>query len=135
VTHIDWRRRRCYVEPADLPARSLWQGALPPESFELSQAQRSVLLGVTPDVEVSPRASKVPTAHREESSHRVWELGTVVAPRGDELWWWTGPAVAETQAWLPRWTTSSTSVASHRTIDCCHAWRSIRPNFDPRWTT
>jgi len=46
-------------------------------------------LGVTPDVEVSQRASKVLEAHREESSHRVWELGTVVAPRGDELWWWT----------------------------------------------
>jgi ATP-dependent helicase Lhr and Lhr-like helicase len=94
VTHIDldWRRRRCYVEPTDLPARSLWRGALPPESFELSQAQRSVLLGVTPDVEASQRASKVLAAHHGESSHRVLELGTVVAPRGDELWWrtWAG---------------------------------------------
>jgi len=55
-------------------------------------------LGVTPDVEVSQRAWKVLAAHHEESSHRVWELGTVAAPRGDELWWWTWPAVAETQA-------------------------------------
>ena len=50
VTHIDWARRRCYVEPADLSARSFWQGALPPESLELSQARRSVLLGSTPNV-------------------------------------------------------------------------------------
>jgi ATP-dependent helicase Lhr and Lhr-like helicase len=89
VTHVDWKRRRCYVEPTDLPARSLWQGALPPESFELSQAQRRVLLGVTPDVDVSQRASKALATLRDEFSHRVWELGTVVAPRGNELWWWT----------------------------------------------
>jgi ATP-dependent helicase Lhr and Lhr-like helicase len=89
VTHIDWARRRCYVEPADVPARSLWQGALPPESFELSQAQRSVLLGSTPDVEVSQRASKALGALREESSHRVWKSGTVVERQDDELWWWT----------------------------------------------
>jgi hypothetical protein len=30
VTHIDWRRRRCYVEPTDLPARSPWQRAFHP---------------------------------------------------------------------------------------------------------
>jgi len=89
VTHIDWPRRRCYVEPANLPARSLWQGSLPPESFELSQAQRGVLLGETPDVEVSQRASKALSQLREESSHRVWESGTVVERQDDELWWWT----------------------------------------------
>jgi ATP-dependent Lhr-like helicase len=89
VTHIDWPRRRCYVEPADLPARSLWQGALPPESYELSQAQRAVLLGVTPKVELSQRATKAFAALRDESSHRVWESGTVVERHDDELWWWT----------------------------------------------
>lgn len=89
VTHIDWNRHRCYVEPSDLPARSLWQGALPPESYELSQAQRSVLLGVTPDVELSKRAEKTLGTPREESSHQVWESGTVIERRDDELWWWT----------------------------------------------
>jgi hypothetical protein len=74
--------RRCYVEPADLPARPLpLARRAPPESFEPSQAQRSVLLGVTPDVEVSQRASKVLAAHREESSHRVWELGHRRGPK------------------------------------------------------
>ncbi len=89
VTHIDWPRRRCYVEPADLPARSLWQGALPPDSYELSQAQRSVLMGVTPKVELSQRATKALAALRDESGHRVWEPGTVVERQDDELWWWT----------------------------------------------
>jgi ATP-dependent Lhr-like helicase len=89
VTHVDWTRQRCYVEPADLPARSLWQGALPPDSWELSQAQRSVLLGVTPGVELSQRAVKTLATLREESVHRVWESGTVVERQEDEQWWWT----------------------------------------------
>jgi ATP-dependent Lhr-like helicase len=89
VTHVDWTRQRCFVVPADLPARSLWQGALPPESWELSQAQRSVLLGITPDVELSKRAAKSLASLRDESSHRVWESGTVVERHGDEQWWWT----------------------------------------------
>jgi len=89
VTHIDWGRQRCYVEAADLPARSLWQGALPAESWELCQAQRSVLLGATPDVELSQRAAKALGVLREESGHRVWESGTVVERLDDEQWWWT----------------------------------------------
>jgi ATP-dependent Lhr-like helicase len=89
VTHIDWARRRCYVEPADRPARSLWQGVLPPESYELSQAQRSVLLGSTPDVALSQRAQAELSKHRDEFGHQVWELGTVVERQDDELWWWT----------------------------------------------
>ncbi len=89
VTHIDWTRKRCYVEPTELPARSLWQGALPPDSWELSQAQRSVLLGGTPDVELSQRAVKTLATLREESGHRVWESGTVVERHDGEQWWWT----------------------------------------------
>jgi ATP-dependent helicase Lhr and Lhr-like helicase len=89
VTHIDWTRQRCYVEPAAVPARSLWQGALPPDSYELSQAQRSVLLGATPDVELSQRAVKALADLRAQSGHRVWESGTVVERQDDELWWWT----------------------------------------------
>jgi ATP-dependent helicase Lhr and Lhr-like helicase len=89
VTHIDWPRRRCYVEPADVPARSLWQGSLPPESFELSQAQRAVLLGSTPDVALSQRASAALSQLRDESGHRVSEQGTVIERQDDEVWWWT----------------------------------------------
>jgi hypothetical protein len=92
-------------------------------------------LGVTPDVEVSQRASKVLAAHREESRHRVWELGTVVAPRGDELWWFTwagGRGNARLAAALDH---IADIGGQPETTDCCHARRSIRPNFEPRWTT
>lgn len=89
VTHVDWTRQRCYVESSDRLARSLWQGALPPDSYALSQAQRAVLLGTTPTVELSQRATKTLAAMREESRHRMWESGTVVERQNDELWWWT----------------------------------------------
>jgi ATP-dependent Lhr-like helicase len=89
VTHIDWSRRRCFVEPTELPGRSLWQGVMQPESFELSQAQRAVLLGATPDVELSQRAQVTLASLRAESAQRVWDEGTVVERLDDELWWWT----------------------------------------------
>jgi ATP-dependent Lhr-like helicase len=89
VTYIDWPRRRCYVEPTDLPGRSLWQGVLPPESYELSQAQRSILLGTTPPVDLSERARSALTSLRKQWADRVWDSGTVVERRDDEVWWWT----------------------------------------------
>jgi len=89
VTHIDWTRQRCYVEPSNRPARSQWQGALPPDSYHLSQAQRRVLLGATPAVEVSTRADAALAELRERSGHQVWDAGTVVQRHDDELWWWT----------------------------------------------
>src|SRR5262249_38786799 len=127
VTHIDWPRRRCYVEPADLPARSLWQGALPPESYELSQAQRAVLLGVTPKVELSQRASKALAALREESGHRVWESGTVVERHDDELWWWT---------WAGGRGNATLAAALDRVVDVDgrpdnHRLRLLRTEVDP----
>ncbi len=59
VTYIDWNRHRCYVEPADRRARSLWQGLPQSYSYELCQAQREVLLGADPEVELSKRARAV----------------------------------------------------------------------------
>lgn len=105
VTYVDWNRQRCFVEPTDLPARSGWQGVLPPDSYELSQAQRAVLLGATPDVYLSKRAQQALSRLREENGHRVREDGTVVERDGDDLRWWTwggGRGNATLAASLPR---------------------------------
>ncbi|GAB3942635.1 hypothetical protein GCM10027614_30020 [Micromonospora vulcania] len=41
VTYIDWRRRRCFVEPADGGGRARWQGAgWAYRGYQLSQAVR-----------------------------------------------------------------------------------------------
>jgi ATP-dependent Lhr-like helicase len=89
VTHIDWSHHRCYVDATDLPARSRWQGTLPPQSYRLSQAHRTVLLGVDPKVDLSRRAVAALASMREDASTRIWQDGTVVERRNDELWWWT----------------------------------------------
>lgn len=45
AVHVDWSKREAYVEPIDLPGRSLWLGDGVPLSYELCQAQKRVLLG------------------------------------------------------------------------------------------
>lgn len=89
VTHIDWPRHRCYVEATDLPGRSRWQGALPPHSYRLAQAQRAVLLGDTPDVALSRRATRVLTELRDEQAPRVWSGGTTIERSDSGIDWWT----------------------------------------------
>nr|WP_205864211.1 DEAD/DEAH box helicase [Planosporangium mesophilum] len=89
VTHIDWPHRRCFVEPTDIPGRSVWQGMTPPQSFELSRAQRDVLLGATPEVGLSKRATEALAKLRVEAGHRAWADGTVVESDGENIVWWT----------------------------------------------
>jgi len=89
VTHIDWPHHRCHVDTTDLPGRSLWQGGLPPHSYPLAQAQRAVLLGADPDVNLSHRATKAPASLRNDAGIRVWHGGTVVERRDDQPLWWT----------------------------------------------
>jgi ATP-dependent Lhr-like helicase len=45
AVHVDWSKREAYVEPIDLPGRSLWLGDGVPLSYALCQAQKRVLLG------------------------------------------------------------------------------------------
>ncbi len=48
VTWIDWKRRRCHVEPAEGGGKAGWIGTGPGlVSFELARAARDVLLGPT----------------------------------------------------------------------------------------
>ncbi|HYG63503.1 MAG TPA: DEAD/DEAH box helicase [Thermoanaerobaculia bacterium] len=45
VVHVDWSRREAWVEPIEIPGRSLWLGDGLPLGFALCQAQKRVLLG------------------------------------------------------------------------------------------
>lgn len=40
VTHVDWQRRRCFVEPADSGGKAKWSAALPPGLAEKTLAVR-----------------------------------------------------------------------------------------------
>lgn len=45
VVHLDWSKRDAWVEPIQIPGRSLWLGGGSPLGFTLCQAHKRVLLG------------------------------------------------------------------------------------------
>jgi ATP-dependent helicase Lhr and Lhr-like helicase len=91
VTYIDWRRRRCFVEPADGGGRARWLargwGGL---SFELARSVRDVLLGADPSVKLTRRAVDRLRQEREEQDSLVHPGGTVIRRDSHgQLRWWT----------------------------------------------
>jgi ATP-dependent Lhr-like helicase len=100
VTDIDWRRRRCHVEPTDLPGRTRWTGTGTGLSFTVTRGMREVLLGFDPaGVKLSRRASAALADLRNTRVHLATSDGTVVhrAPTGELEWWtWAGTAANRT---------------------------------------
>lgn len=116
VTYIDWRRRRCFVEPVDEGGRAKWSGfgAHRVRSFTLARAVRDVLLGEDPPVSLTRRAEARLAAGREKHLDVVRPAGTVITRRGDDVRWWTWAghrANATLAASLP------SVVLRHRTVD------------------
>ncbi|MDT3441477.1 DEAD/DEAH box helicase [Pseudofrankia sp. BMG5.37] len=92
VTHIDWKRRRCFVEPADGGGRARWltstAGAL---SFPMTRAMRAVLLGADPPVSLTRRATEHLAAIRDAHLDVVHPAGTMIVRTEDltDVRWWT----------------------------------------------
>jgi ATP-dependent Lhr-like helicase len=92
VTYIDWRRRRCFVEPADGGGRARWlTGGWAGLGFELSRAMREVLLGSDPPVRLTGRATDRLAKEREERLSLVHPGGSVIVRDRDstDVRWWT----------------------------------------------
>ncbi|MDQ2706430.1 MAG: DEAD/DEAH box helicase [Actinomycetota bacterium] len=100
VTHVDWKRRRCYVEPTDLPGRAKWGGQGGGLSFEITRGMRDVLLGADPaGVQLSKRAQATLAELREHHAGYVVADGTVIrrSADGNVHWWtWAGSAANRT---------------------------------------
>ncbi|GAA4227755.1 DEAD/DEAH box helicase [Actinomadura meridiana] len=89
VTWIDWKRRRCYVEPSDRPGKARWYGtAFSGSSFALARACRDVLLGADPPVGMTERAVRHLARTREAATSTVHPGGTVISRDGDDVRWW-----------------------------------------------
>ncbi|MGS2618277.1 DEAD/DEAH box helicase [Micromonospora sp. LZ34] len=91
VTYIDWRRRRCFVEPADGGGRARWRGSgWAYLGFELNRAMRDVLLGTDPPVAITRRAAARLAEVRADKAHLVHPGGTIIVREKDgDLRWWT----------------------------------------------
>ncbi|GAA3377586.1 DEAD/DEAH box helicase [Streptomyces sannanensis] len=92
VTYIDWKRKRCFVEPADGGGKAKWSSAGfgLGTSYEVSRAVREVLLGTDPPVRLTQRAMRSLTEAREHFLERVHPGGTLVVRESDgQMRWWT----------------------------------------------
>lgn len=90
ITHVDWSKRRAYVEPADMPGRSRWLGHGQVLHFDLCQAVRCVLSGADLSPHPSQRAANALEELRTTFSW-IGPTGTVVAVEHElgEARWWT----------------------------------------------
>ncbi|MEU9332085.1 DEAD/DEAH box helicase [Streptomyces sp. NPDC048290] len=130
VTYIDWRRRRCFVEPVEGGGRAKWSGFGPDRvrSFTLTRAVREVLLGGDPPVRLTRRAEAKLAESRETFLDVVHPAGTVITRRGDsDIRWWTWAghrANATLAASLP------SVVLPHRLLD--DRFVRLRDDVDPQ---
>lgn len=94
VTWTDWKRRRCFVEPADGGGLARWTSlSSGGASFALSRAIREVLLGADPPARLTRRAETALAEAREAALDLVHPGGTVIVREssGDVRWWnWAG---------------------------------------------
>ncbi|MEV4719414.1 DEAD/DEAH box helicase [Micromonospora noduli] len=92
VTYIDWKRRRCFVEPAEGGGKALWMTGGSPQglSYRMVRAMRDVLLGADPPVALTGRAKTRLADLRDDATSVIHPAGTVVARGNDgEVRWWT----------------------------------------------
>ncbi|MFZ0160081.1 MAG: DEAD/DEAH box helicase [Kineosporiaceae bacterium] len=90
VTWIDWRRRRCHVEPAEGGGKAKWHSpGMGGDHFEMTRAARSILLGNEPPVSLTTRGATALVAVREKYLTTVHPEQTVIARVDDDVRWWT----------------------------------------------
>jgi ATP-dependent Lhr-like helicase len=88
VNHIDWPRRRAYVEPTELTGRSRWVGTSQPMPPELCQAIAAVLGGADSTVNLSNRAQA--KLQEARADHPWVEKGStaLIRRQSEVVEWW-----------------------------------------------
>jgi hypothetical protein len=90
VTWTDWKRRRCFVEPAESGGRARWlTSAVGGISYEVARSMRDVLLGAEVTVTLTRRGAAALAGLRSDAIGRVWPGGTVISRSDTDLRWWT----------------------------------------------
>jgi len=107
VTHVDWERRRCFVEPADGGGQAKWSGWSGGLSYDITRGMRDVILGRLPaGVEFTERATRTLAALRASYSENTDPERLIVRLPDESTgrWWtWAGTAANRSlQASLPK---------------------------------
>lgn len=90
VTHVDWKRRRAFVEPSDQLGRAQWGGGAGVQAYALAGAIRDVLLGAELSrVALSERAATRLRSVQEEYAPRVLDRASVICDEPSGRRWWT----------------------------------------------
>ncbi|WP_406272333.1 DEAD/DEAH box helicase [Nocardia sp. NBC_00881] len=92
VTYVDWRRRRCFVDPADGGGKARWMNSgMAGLGFELTRAMRDVLLGADPPTKLTKRAVGQLMGIRDSRSGFVDpDTNLIVRSNGgNDVRWWT----------------------------------------------
>jgi ATP-dependent helicase Lhr and Lhr-like helicase len=90
VTWTDWKRRRCFIEPAEGCGRARWRSdGVGGMSFEIARSMRDVLLEAEVPVSLTRRASELLAGLRSDGIGRVQAGGLVISRGEDDLRWWT----------------------------------------------
>lgn len=100
VEAVDWERFEVLVDERPEKGTVRWSSSAVADSFQICRAQREVLLGTDPDVELSQRAEARLVRVREELAHTVDAGGLVLEERAGKvrLWSWAGARANETLA-------------------------------------
>ncbi|MEU4270807.1 DEAD/DEAH box helicase [Streptomyces sp. NPDC026092] len=130
VTYIDWRRKRCYVEPTDGGGKAKWSGLgfNRATSFELTRAVREVLLGADPPVSLTKRAVASLADARDTFMETVHPGGTLIVrgSGGYARWWtWAGHRANATLAA----SLGEVAAPAQRINDC---WVRLREDVNPQ---
>lgn len=98
VESVDWERFTVYVSPIEGRGDVKWHSDPIALSFELMRAQRDVLLGSDPNVQLTRRAQERLAGIREKRTAEVDSNGLVVqrSDRDVRLWTWAGLKANET---------------------------------------
>ena len=92
IRDVDWERFTVWVEEVPTKGDVKWPSDAIAFSYELSQARRDVLLGSTPEVELSKRVPVALERLRDAHVAEVSSRGLVAQdrPDGQRLWTWAG---------------------------------------------
>lgn len=89
VNHIDWKRRRAYVEPTEATGRTRWKGEGQGLEFRLSQSIKRILATDTNVEFWSRRATERIAEIRDEYPWLKTDSSAAVYTGGGEIEWWT----------------------------------------------